>query len=146
MLTRLCGLIVVFSAMFAVVGFASTAQAQEKKVDATGTWKWTSPARNGGAGRESILKLKQDGDKLTGTMSGQTEAEIKDGKVVDGTVSFKIVRSRNGTETVMSYEGKLEGDTIKGTITRTGGTTPAQPRDWEAKREVAVIAPVAPAK
>src|SRR2546423_15191481 len=37
--------------------------------DATGTWKWTSTFNNNTV--ESTLKLKQDGDKLTGVYVGR---------------------------------------------------------------------------
>ena len=52
-------------AVFAL-GFLCIAQAEEKKADATGTWAWTSPARNGGAEVKMTLKLKVEGDKVTG--------------------------------------------------------------------------------
>lgn len=137
MLKRLSSFVVVLSALFVVASFASLAQAQDKKADATGTWKWSTPGRNGGAARESTLKLKQDGEKLTGTMSGRQEIEIQDGKVVDGKVSFKVVRKgQNGQEMTAAYEGKLDGDTIKGTVTAPDRNGASQSRDWEAKREV----------
>src|SRR5437867_3089483 len=44
-------------------------QAADKKNDPSGTWTWTVPGRNGGADRKNTLKLKVDGDKLTGTVS-----------------------------------------------------------------------------
>jgi hypothetical protein len=114
--------------MLFVLGLGAPALA----ADATGTWKW-SVERNGNV-FESTLKLKQDGSTLTGTYIGrQNETPIEDGKVVDDTVSFKVTREFNGNKIVMGYEGKLSGDTIKGTtkFTRDGET---QSRDWEAKR------------
>src|SRR5271165_771599 len=56
-------------AVFAV-GFLSAAQAQDKKPDSkpdpAGTWTWTRPGRNGGADQKTTLKLKVEGDKVTG--------------------------------------------------------------------------------
>ena len=111
-------------------GFAAVAQ--EKKADATGTWKWTMQGRQGGQAREVSLTLKQEGDKLTGKMGGgQNETEIKDGKIdKDGTLSFSVTRKRQDNEVTTKYSGKLDGDTIKGKIEGPQG----QPRDWEAKR------------
>jgi len=101
--------------------------------DATGTWKW-SVERNGNT-FESTLKLKQDGSTLTGTITGRqgNETAIEDGKVVNETVSFKVTREFNGNKIVMSYEGKVAADSIKGTtkFERDGET---QSREWEAKR------------
>jgi hypothetical protein len=101
--------------------------------DPTGTWKWTVD-RNGTT-VETTLKLKQEGDKLTGTITGRqgNETAIEDGKVSDDKVSFKVTREFNGNKIVFSYAGKLTGDTIKGEtkFERDGET---QSRDWEAKR------------
>jgi hypothetical protein len=114
-----------------VVGLTTPVSAAEK-ASATGTWKWSFTPPNGGQARETILKLKQDGEKLTGAVIGRndTETAIEEGKVKDGEVTFKITRERNGTKTVMTYKGKLSEDTIKGTIGREG----QDPREWEAKR------------
>ena len=101
--------------------------------DVTGSWKWTVE-RNGNT-IETTLKLKQDGEKLTGTISGPqgSETEIADGKVSGDTVSFKVTREFNGNKVVQQFEGKLSGDTIKGErkSERDGQT---QTREWEAKR------------
>ena len=118
-----------------MAGVSAMAAADDKKADATGTWKWTMQGRQGGQAREVSLTLKQDGDKLTGKMGGgQNEVEIKDGKIdKDGTLSFSVTRKRNDNEVTTKYSGKLDGDTIKGKMEREGGN--GQPRDWEAKRE-----------
>jgi hypothetical protein len=54
----------------------SAVQAADKKADATGTWTWsmTGGGRGGNANanatpRKSTLKLKAEGEKLTGTLS-----------------------------------------------------------------------------
>ena len=48
-----------------------------------------------------------------------------------------VVRKRNDQEIVTKYEGKLDGDTIKGT-SKTGAN--GRSRDFEAKREKAAAA------
>lgn len=115
-------------------GLVGTVQADDKAT-ATGTWKWEFKRQNGES-TEVTLKLKQDGEKLTGTITGRnnTETEIKEGKVTkEGEVTFDVVREFNGNTFTQKYKGKLEGDTIKGKIEfeRNGE---AQSRDWEAKR------------
>jgi hypothetical protein len=126
-----------------LVGLTGAGLADEKKVDPTGTWKWTTDF--GGQKREQTLKLKLEGDKLTGTMSGgrggkggkgtnAPDSKIEDASFKDGEIKFTVTRERGGTKTVSKYSGKLSGDTIKGTIeSDRGGET--QKRDWEAKRE-----------
>ena len=54
--------------------------------DATGTWKWSVTVNNNT--RENTLKLKLDGDKLTGTMLNRDNQEvaIDDAKFKDNEV------------------------------------------------------------
>ena len=116
----------------AFVGLVGAARADDK-ANATGTWKWT--VSFGGNEREMTLKLKQEGDKLTGVLvRGDQETKIEDGKVKGDEVSFKVTRERNGEKFTMKYSGKLSGDTIKGK-TEFERNGEAQSRDWEAKRD-----------
>jgi len=57
-----------------LLGTITLAQADDKKVDPSGSYQWTMPGRNGGPDRTNTLVLKLDGDKLTGklAMPGQT--------------------------------------------------------------------------
>jgi hypothetical protein len=131
-------------AIFSVlaVGLLSTAQAQDKKASPTGTWSWTMPGRNGGPDRKMTLKLKAEGEKLTGKLisparqnqSQPNETEIKDGKIKGDEVSFTVVREFNGNTMTTKYNGKVSADSIKGKVEfgRDGNT---QERDWEAKRQ-----------
>ena len=112
-------------------GLVSHARAADT---ATGSWKWEFKRQNGDA-VDVTLKLKQDGDKLTGTISGPngSETAIEDGAVKDGEVTFKVTREFNGNKFTQKYNGKLSGDTIKGKTERErDGQTIS--RDWEAKR------------
>ncbi|SRR5579871_2831250 len=118
--------------VLAFVGLAGMAKAEDKP-NPNGTWKWT--VNFGGQERELAVKLKADGEKLTGQFvspDGQ-ETAIEDGKYKGGEVSFKVTRERNGNKFVIKYKGKVSGDTIKGKSERErDGET--QSRDWEAKR------------
>ena len=100
---------------------------------ATGTWKW-SMARPNGETIERSVKLKQDGEKLTGaSVFNNDETPIEAGQIKDGEVSFQVTRVFNDNKVVMKYRGKLNGDSIKGKIE---GTFGGQDRsfDWDAKR------------
>ena len=121
-----------FLAVVAVMAFVVPALAEDKgKVD--GTWKWSQAGQNGQT-RESTVKLKQEGDKVTGVMVGRNgETEIKDGKVKDGEVSFSVTREFNGNSFTTNYHGKVDGDTIKGK-SETERNGQKRERDWEAKR------------
>jgi len=129
-LTVACGLL----------AFTSALQAQDTKADPTGTWTWSVPGRNGGPARVSTLKLKTEGDKVTGTITvpGRQGAEptatpIENGKLKGDEVSFTVTREFNGNKMVSKYNGKVTADSIKGKteFDRNGET---QSRDWEAKR------------
>ncbi len=115
--------------------------AQSRAADATGTWTWTQPGRQGGEGRKMTLKLKAEGEKLTGTLvtpgrqgGDPRETAISDGKVKGDEVSFSVTVEFNNNKMTRKYNGKVSADAIKGKIEfeRNGET---QSRDWEAKRE-----------
>ncbi len=115
-------------------------QAQDKKADPTGTWTWTTPGRNGGPDRKNTLKLKLEGDKLTGKLSfparqGQTaDVEITDAKLKGDAISFTVAREFNGNKVTQKYQGKISDDAIKGKV-EIERNDQTQSRDWEAKRE-----------
>jgi hypothetical protein len=116
----------------AFAGLLGVARAEDK-AGPTGTWKWTVKFND--QELNFTLKLKAEGDKLTGSLSGprDQESKIEDGTYKDGEVAFKVTRERNGQKFVIKYKGKVSGDTIKGKseIDRNGET---MSRDWEAKR------------
>src|SRR6266550_3829145 len=128
------------AAACAVLALGAVAQAQDKKADPSGTWTWSTPGRNGGPERKSTLKLKVEGDKVTGTLSapgrgGQSsDVEISDGKIKGDEISFAVTREVQGNKLTSKYNGKISGDSIKGKMAfeRNGE---AQSRDWEAKRD-----------
>ena len=66
---------------------------------------------------ERSMKLKQDGEKLAGTFTGQFgEIEIKEGKIKGAEFSFLIAIQRDGESMTFKYQGKQDGDKIKGTV------------------------------
>lgn len=103
--------------------------------DVTGKWTYEMQGRNGNT-MTSTLNLKQDGDKLTGTVSGRNgDTDITDGKVDGDTISFKVVREFNGNQMTSSYKGKVDGDTIHFSMSMEGGNMGGgQPRTFDAKR------------
>src|SRR4051812_37691426 len=96
-------------AVVVLVAGLATARAEDKdkdKAKVTGTWKW-SVTRNGQT-RETTLKLKLDGGKLTGAIVGRDNKEtaIEDASYKDGQVSFKVVRERDGQKN----DDKVQGE------------------------------------
>ena len=101
-----------------------------------GIWKWSLAGQKG----DTILKLKQDGEKLTGSYTNQFgKAEITDGSLKDGDITFKVKREFNGQAFLIKYSGKLSGDKITGKCEfDVNGETRALA--WEAKRDTAKAA------
>ena len=123
----------------AILALGALAQAQDKKADPTGTWTWSQPGRNGGPERKSTLKLKLEGDKVTGTLTApgrggeSSDVAVSEGKLKGDEISFNVTREFGGNKVTAKYSGKISGDSIKGKVeTDRNGQT--QSRDWEAKR------------
>jgi hypothetical protein len=133
-------------AALAAAFVAPLSAADEKKADAkadpNGNWTWTAPGRQGGEGRKMTLKLKAEGEKLTGAVTtpgrdggDPRSTDISNGKVKGDEVSFDVVREFNGNQMKQSYTGKVAGDAIKGKINFKNRDGEDQSRDWEAKRD-----------
>lgn len=100
-----------------------------------GTWTWT--VYFGDRPFEARVTLKLEGDKLTGSMPGfrrGPRTPIKNGTYKDGEIYFEVERGRGGFRSFSKHEGKLEGDTIKGTIETTFGDGEPREVDWDAQR------------
>ncbi len=130
------------AAFFAACFFAVAAFA----TDATpaGTWKWTSPGRGGNPGAERTLVLDYKDGKLIGTLKGVSMGQfeipdlpVTDGTFKDGEITFNVTADFNGNKFTSKYSGKLEGDSIKGSIERPGRDGGTQKSEWNPKREPA---------
>ena len=74
---------------------AATANAEDKKADPNGTWKWSFTGQNGQA-RETTMKLKLEGEKLTGTVSGRNgDTAIENANLKGEEISFSVTREFN---------------------------------------------------
>lgn len=132
---RLFGTVLFAAGLFAATAPAIALADDAKAANVSGTWTWTME-RNGEE-IKNTLKIKQEGEKLTGKVEGpRGEAEIADGKVEkDGTIKFKVTREFNGNSFTVNYSGKVEGDTLKlkSEMERDGEI---RARDFEAKRVI----------
>jgi hypothetical protein len=108
--------------------------ADDKAADPVGTWKLEYEI--GGQQRTATLKVKKDGDNLTGTMSWQDQKDekIKDPKFKGGKLTFSAVRKIMDNEITVEYTLTIEGDKFKGKgAAEFGGDK--QEFDIEGKRE-----------
>jgi len=116
-----------------MLSLAGATVAQDR-ASPTGTWTW----RFSNQSAVHTLKIKLDGDKLTGSIKSfqsDRESPIEDATYKDGIVSFKhTYKARDGETMVASYSGTVTDGGIKGTIEF---KHPDQTRsiDWDARRE-----------
>lgn len=108
---------------------AATTQPAGGGAGITGKYTWTFQGPQGDV--EFTFDLKQEGDKLTGTVSGfGGDNEISDGTVSkDGTVSFKVSREFGGRPMVTTYTGKVTDGVFK------GKSEMVMTREFEAKKQ-----------
>jgi len=116
--------------LLGLVSLTATALA----ADPTGTWKWTTQSPNGEI--NTTLKLESKDGKLAGAYSNQFgDTAISNASLKDDVIAFEVVRDLGGNKFIVKYHGKLDGDTIKGTIEAPnpdGGE--GLKLDWNAKR------------
>jgi hypothetical protein len=117
-----------------VLGLCGLAGAKDEKANPVGTWKCEYDV--GGGKRTSELTIKNDGDKLAGTMNwpDQKDAKLKDVKFKDGNLTFSAVRELKDMKLTVDYTLKIEGDSFKGKIAVKVGDDKHEV-DIEGKRE-----------
>ena len=92
------------------------------KIDVTGVWEMDDSRR---PALTSVLKLEQQGDQITGTLESPKETAKITGTVFVNAVRLNL-EAKKGHAT---FNGSIDGDTMKGTWTGTEGKGP-----WTAKR------------
>jgi len=120
--------------MVLVIGFCRIASAADDKADPVGTWKCEYEI--GGQPRTSTLTIKNDGDKLAGTMDwpNQKDTKLKDLKLKDGELTFSAERVVGDNKYNVEYKLKVDGDKLKGKGTVVAGDDKRE-FDFEGKRE-----------
>ncbi len=100
--------------LLALTGIAAWA------ADVTGVWTGTA---SGGDGDYALTyTFKQDGQKLTGTITGPTDPiQIQDGKVEGDKISFWVQVDMGGGVVKFTSTGTIKGDEIVLTTTNDAG-------------------------
>jgi hypothetical protein len=106
-------------AAIAVLALAGSVFAQDKpketpKIDVSGTWDLTVDTPQGAMSLTSTFK--QDGEKLTGTQSSQMGEMPLEGTLKGADIAFAIVIDMQGQQMTIAYTGKVDGETMSGTI------------------------------
>ena len=114
------------SVVFALLFAAPFALAQST---VAGGWSMTFQTDQGAI--DADMTLKQDGQKVTGTLtSPQGEAPLE-GTFTDGKLLLSLTVDAQGQTLVITFNGALEKDTLKGDVDF-GGFGAAQ---WSATRK-----------
>jgi hypothetical protein len=82
--------------------------------DVAGTWAVTVDSPNGPL--DVTLTLKQDGDKLTGSVNSQMGDAPITGTVKDNDLTFTMNMDANGASMVIVYKAKVDGDKMTGSL------------------------------
>ncbi len=103
----------------AALAVAGAAVAQEKpketpKIDVSGTWDLSVESPQGTMALTSTFK--QDGEKLTGVQSSQMGEMALEGTIKGADIAFAIVIDMQGQQMTIAYTGKVDGETMSGTI------------------------------
>jgi hypothetical protein len=95
---------------------AAGAGQSDAKVDVTGAWALQLDIAGNAATPSATFK--QEGEKLTGTYSSQMLGELPiTGTVKGNAITFGFQASFDGNAVKVTYEGTVEKDTMKGTVT-----------------------------
>jgi hypothetical protein len=124
-----------------------TVSAGEPDANPTGTWKVTQVPKST---YEPTLKLKLEGDKLSGTITRNTgtkieELTIEDGKLNGSEVTFAthffsqvykggvLQPADTNFMSHWNFQGTISGDSIKGKVVKESFAG-SRTQDWEARR------------
>jgi len=118
----------------AVLTIIATAAAYA--ADCSGKWTWKQMGQ-GGNEVAMILELKQEGEKVTGTLvreGSERMTQVQNGSVKENTILFETVQMRGDQQFKSSYKGTLEGEAIKFVITSPGRDGQTRTREVTATK------------
>jgi hypothetical protein len=119
----LCGVAV-------VLALPARSSAQAQAIDVTGEWAMTVNTDNGQI--PVTLVLKQEGEKVTGSIRSDMGESAIEGTMKEKTLSFAFNFSApDGNSMVITMSGAVEGATIKGTFDAGGMMSGS----WEATKK-----------
>jgi hypothetical protein len=108
--------------------------AEREPSDINGVWQVACQYNN--APVAFHLRLKQEGEKLSGTATFQTgkEAAISDAAIHGNSFEFQLVSPRDPGAPAWKFTGKIAGDSLQGKMSADANATELN-FDWRAARE-----------
>lgn len=102
----------------AVLLLACALAAQEKPtpkpLDVTGTWDLSVTSPNGTGSR--VLKIRQDGEKITGEIQSSVSAGKVTGSIKAAAIDFTAAVTMETGTFEIRYTGKVDGDKMSGDV------------------------------
>jgi hypothetical protein len=92
--------------------------------------EWDAAMNTPGGVRNFKIVFKVEGEKLTGTVKRTAGDVPLEGTIKGSDVQFTYTVNYNGNDLPIAMTGKLDGDTIKGTVNFGGSAED----EWSAKR------------
>jgi len=120
--------LVAVSAPAAYAQEAPKPDAKPADVNVTGVWDMSVETPNGTI--ENVATLKQEGEKLTGTLSSQMGEIAMEGTVVGNEIKWVLNIDMGGQQVAIAFAGKVEGEAMAGVFEMGGMGTAA----WNAKK------------
>ena len=102
--------------------------AQPAAVNVTGVWDMSVETPNGTI--DNVATLKQEGEKLTGTLASQMGEIAMEGTVVGNEIKWVLNIDMGGQQVAIAFAGKVDGETMAGVFEMGGMGTAA----WNAKK------------
>ena len=102
--------------------------AQPAAVNVTGVWDMSVETPNGTI--DNVATLKQEGEKLTGTLASQMGEIAMEGTVVGNEIKWVLNIDMGGQQMAIAFAGKVDGETMAGVFEMGGMGTAA----WNAKK------------
>jgi hypothetical protein len=120
--------LVAVSAPAAYAQEAPKPDAKPADVNVTGVWDMSVETPNGTI--DNVATLKQEGEKLTGTLSSQMGEIAMEGTVVGNEIKWVLNIDMGGQQVAIAFAGKVEGEAMAGVFEMGGMGTAA----WNAKK------------
>ena len=114
----------------ALPAYAQEAPKQDAQaaVNVTGVWDMSVETPNGTI--DNVATLKQEGEKLTGTLASQMGEIAMEGTVVGNEIKWVLNIDMGGQQVAIAFAGKVDGESMAGVFEMGGMGTAA----WNAKK------------
>jgi hypothetical protein len=111
---RVFAIVIIAGLALAGSAFAQDKPKETPKIDVSGAWDLSIESPQGTMALTSTFK--QDGEKLTGKQVSERGEMSLEGTVKGADIAFAIVIDMQGQQMTIAYAGKVDGETMSGTI------------------------------